>query len=292
MKRRQLDKSIGIMLGISLSLTIIGGMLIAFMFVGGLVFIEGTPQKNMEQMVTIAENYENIETVELNIRTENVRIIPSGTNNLTMKYEGSKEYNLKEKNGNLEISEVEYMMLRSRGWKLGWFARDEGMETIEIGLPSQITALKINAGVGTVLLEKITTNTLDIDAGVGTVILKDSQIDTSLNIKSSIGNVELTRITGGPKLSIEGGVGEVLVDEIGPVEAKISSGVGRIKINHMVTDYMEINSGIGTIEINNSKILKFKSDDDFRRVDIVNSEVSEYIGRSITNATDISRRDN
>lgn len=175
-----------------------------------------------EYKTNYSKDFSNVEELDINHGFGKLTI-KSGDDFRVEGANVSKSFKAKLNDGTLYIEEVR---------KFLWFnfGSNHFKSSITVYVPDGFTArrIKINSGVGEVVLENLSTDQLDIDAGVGGIYGRN------ITAKSVKGN---------------GGVGDIRFNDVNFSDVDFDSGVGSLKIDGIILGNSEFDCGVGSIKL-------------------------------------------
>lgn len=197
----------------------------------------------------ISDNYSDLEIIgnanilDIDIRASKLEIkigdyLKAETNN--------KYITVKQDNNKLIIKEKKHSI----------FSDYEGKLVVYVPDNLSFDRVSIDAGAGSVKIDKLTTNTLDLELGAGSVRIDTLNVFNNANIDGGAG--ELIISDGSMKnVDMELGVGRVIVDSKLMGKSKFDCGVGEFQLNVIgdEDDYKVIvDRGLGSIQLDGEDI--------------------------------------
>ena len=238
---QKIIKYCAIAFAIFLSVSIIGGVLSAITGLGFL-FGENNISKNMKSFPIL----ETVRNVEVNISASRLEI---RTGDKFKVQSNHKDVTAKCVNGLLKVKEK----------KVAFGVDSKGGKTI-ITIPkdTKFDSVDISTGAGTVKIDFLETEKLSLDLGAGEVNIE----------KLSVNN----------KTKINGGVGEINIDNGKLNNAEIDMGIGELSYAGTFTDNCEISSGIGEINLileDDESNYKFEADKGIGEITIGGKKIGD-----------------
>lgn len=196
---------------------------------GGYLVLKGTKiinsdkvedSKLLEELVTISDDNGTITSLELEIKTTNLKII------------NGENFVVKTNNPDVKFSNNDGKVVIEDKSKNIWTNLNDESNII-IYMPTNINKLskvKIRSGVGKVCINSINTQVLDLEAGLG---------------ETTIDNLVVTE-----KAKIESGMGRLNINSCSIKNANIDLGVGEVNITGDILGNSEINTGVGKLGLN------------------------------------------
>lgn len=261
---KRLQKIFGIILAITLPVTLIGLGAIAFMLpteeavvnFDNLRFESITSSRNYH---TFDRTYDNLTAIEMDDLIDHVVIKKSNSAQTKLSYAGVSDLTDKVQNDSkLAIKNESH---NGRNWtrNIGWHEDTIGTLTIEVG--TSVQSLDIDGSVGTVKVDDLTLDDLDIETGVSETIIQNITVKNKIKIKNGVGTTTLRKVNTN-KLSINNGVGAVDIYDLIADEVDIDNGVGAVDIYDSEIKNLEKNTGLGAVDIHNSSVSTQRSHDD------------------------------
>lgn len=222
-------------LKISLWLGIIGIVLC----IVGVVGINNYDANVYEMEEDVVKEIQNgsVSELNINVNSDNVKIIPSDT----FKVEGKEsKLNISEKNGVLSIENKT---------KVNIFKKSA--EEVRIYVPEDYAfdKVKLEVGAGKVEVYKLNVkNNFDLEIGGGTAILNDIKCDKT---RIEVGAGEIKGKVEASNIDIDCGAGDINLEVVGNKEEysyELDVGVGKLKVGDIVIN------GIGKKEIGNASM--------------------------------------
>ncbi len=236
---QKIIKNLALALAFFLIVIIFGGIAFVFNLIGNLFFNDNTLLENLKT-TNISDKIENL---ELEIGASNLKIIVSDEFKVET---NSKKINIKEKNKILYIEE-----------KPDLITIGEAADII-ISIPEDkiINNLNLEAGAGSIKVEKITINNLELELGAGKADIEELIVLKNTDISGGTGQINLLNSQLN-NLDIELGMGELNLSGQILGNSQIECGVGNSNITLFGTekDYkLNISTGIGNIKLNNKSL--------------------------------------
>jgi|GEM_PF-6220352 len=251
MKKKRMHRILGIILAISLPLSIISGITIGVMATNEVRDIIWNRSKDVLSSNYITATAEAKEITKLNITNSigKVIILPTTDDVASINY--NDEYvNANFTNDTLIVKEI-----NKKFWRIDWFAHNPFDDIIiTIKLPLKLTDVIIEGGAGEISLSGFSIDNLYLGGGIGAIDVNNCTINKTANIDSGVGSVKLFNNTGTPNYKIEQGVGEINLENVTANNIDINGGVGATKLDTITANDVSIEGGVGSIKINNSTI--------------------------------------
>lgn len=202
------------------------------------IIIKSFDKKPNDEVLELKEIYssDKINSLDIDLHATNLIIkidekVSVQTNNSYI--------NVKEELGVLKIEEEGNMTTNSKD--------------LIVYIPSSILdEIEIETGAGTIYADALNTNKLDLNLGAGTVTLLKVDSDIA-KIDGGTGKFEIRdgRINN---LDFDAGIGEVYIKSKLEGSNKIDTGVGKVTLDLIGRDYkLSVEKGIGTILVDNKK---------------------------------------
>lgn len=248
---QKIIKYAAIVFGIYLSLTIIGGILVAITTVFAITAgTEIYDNYRNEDIVTTSweQEYSNITNLDIDLKVCKLDI-KKGDRLKVDASDVSDEFECRVDGNKLRIKDKKIM----RGF---WDIKEEHPK-ITVYIPETITFEQINieTGMNDTNIEYLKADTIKLEMGVGRYRI-DNFIANYANIKAGAGEAIIADGNIG-ELKLDGGIGKLVVTSKISENAKISCGVGKVELNLIgsQTDYkIDAESGIGNFVVNNQKV--------------------------------------
>lgn len=220
--KQRIVKYFAIILGISLILFIIGGIL-------SFIFIMGNKYKSDKPF---NKDFNNISYLEIDLKDANV-IFKKGNK---LNIDSNKDvFKIKNKDGKLEVEDSSV------------YVKDN--KNITITIPDNIS-VELELKSGDIDINDVLLNSLDIDFKVGSLNINDCTIN-NMSIDNNTGEVKITN-SSLSNLDIDNGVGNIYVNGVIKGLSNIDAGVGDITLDLMDNDYIfNVRKGLGDISLNN-----------------------------------------
>jgi|LSQX01.1.fsa_nt_gb DUF4097 and DUF4098 domain-containing protein YvlB len=212
-------KYIAIAFAIFLTVSILTGI------VSVILSLLGAFSVNEKERIDFSNEYSDIEQIDINHKVGKL-IIKPGDEFRVEASNVSKRFRAEAVKGTLVIDEPDFM-----NWFLRFdFGNPRKNTVITVYVPKDFYArrIKIDSGVGEVILEDLVTESLIINAGVGNIYGK--------NLKAK-------------KVDAHGGVGDMTLIDIHFSDMDLDSGVGDIDIEGIIIGKSEIDCGIGDVNL-------------------------------------------
>lgn len=195
-----------------------GFFLIISIFSSIFMFLNFFNQDSTEnEITTVFKTNDNISELDIDVST--VDLVIKNGNKLIV--ETNNNYiNCKQSNEKLKIKENKHSVLNNKNNKL------------IITLPEniQLNVFEMDTGVGKIEIDRINSRVANIELGAGKVEFED------LNISEAI--------------KIDGGAGEIIIDNGKLNNLDLDMGVGKFTINSILLGNTDIDAGVGELNIN------------------------------------------
>ena len=266
MRKKRLNKTLGVLLAVLLPLTIIGAAILVFLLPQQNInwdwhtiednysfstnnFKRGRRFKDSESKVlTLDDSYNDIYEIDITDLVENVIIEQSENNTTTIAYNGNNDLRVIEADGTLKIYDKKY-----NDRKINFGSKFNNPSSLTITLGKSVQDIEVDLPVTDFKMYNITTEKLAIDAGVGNIEITDTIVKTALDI--------------------DGGVGRIHITDSQLADAEINSGVGETTLINVTAQLLEIENGLGSVSITDSTIDTLSTDSGIGNVDIKNSTI-------------------
>ena len=153
--------------------------------------------------------------------------------------------------------------IRLRKWRLyinekshKLWERDKGDVYITIPDNKEFEFISLEAGAGSISIDKFNTDILMLDLGTGKTTIKDLIVRKRADIDGGAGNIEIKKSTIN-NLDIDIGVGNIDITSTLTGENDIDSGIGNLTLNlkKSLEEYkFTFDKAIGNVKINDKKI--------------------------------------
>lgn len=248
---QKIIKYAAIVFGIYLSLTIIGGILVAITTVFAITAgTEIYDNYRNEDIVTTSweQEYSNITSLDIDLKICELDI-KKGDKLKVDASNISDEFECRTDGNKLRIKDKKVIR--------GFWNIEEEHPKITIYIPETITFEQINieTGMNDTNIEYLKADTIKLEMGVGRYRI-DNFVANYASIKAGAGEAIIADGNIG-ELKLDGGIGKLVVTSKISENAKISCGVGKVELNLIgsQTDYkIDAESGIGNFVVNNQKV--------------------------------------
>lgn len=262
MKMKRFHKVLVIILAVTLSISIIGG--IATAAVGSSYFYD--TYKNGGYSVGIGDQDMETKTVDTTITAVelseivyNIEVKASTTSETKVTYP-TKYMSLNVNDGKLVLTGNDSFWNRNGfNWLTSWFS-DSDHTTITIEVPQSLTTFSLDGNVGNTKINGLKIADFEINGGVGNVNISTIEITDSLKLDTGVGNMTLQNITGKANVDINGGVGNVDIIEMKANDITIDAGVGNIDLEKLNVNALDLRGGVGNIKVVSSTIKRLTGD--------------------------------
>lgn len=121
---------------------------------------------------------------------------------------------------------------------------------IEVCLtPEVYDSISINAGVGKIDVNSMSTKKFVLKAGVGDINIKNLFVADSFKLNGGVGDIKISDATV-DKLNLEAGVGNVSISADVRSDSSIKLGIGNVNLDLLNDDYrFDVDKGIGSVSI-------------------------------------------
>jgi len=232
-------KAFAIFLAIMIILSIFSGITFGFSLISNI--IEGT---NPKETKNYFQTFTDIETIEIDNSISEIQIIAGETFSVEG-YEVSSNFK----------AEVQKKQLKIEEKKSGFWMNKTGKIIVTVPKNTTLYELKMKSGAGRVLIENISSTSLNLVQGAGQVTVKSSEFQQA-KIEGGAGKIKI-KDSSLRDLSLESGVGAVEIEAVIQGYSKIDCGVGstELKIKGKKEDYkIHAQKGLGSIKIENEHL--------------------------------------
>jgi len=213
-----------------LAISIIGAIASTFVWIVGAFIPGNTSSKHNEDAVVIKEqeehSYSGIDNLKLScgvfkvaINTDNsvegVKVITQNCKN---------QVKIRKEGNTLVLEETSFNIQNILGGKKSY----KGKVNIYLPANKEFDKVEIEAGVGSLNLDRIQCKTFDVECGVGS-------LDCN-NVKAQ-------------KADIEGGVGELNIKNIEFTDAEVEGGIGKVALSGKILGNGKMSAGMGNLDI-------------------------------------------
>lgn len=278
MRHRKINKILGTVLAITLSLTIVGGVALLSMMPSQAIFKDngfnlwngghdfgdfmedvmgnGSMHGNMHQNsnLKMGDKLENIRRIEVDRLYDHVEIIKSNDETTWVSYDGENTINLRENRGTLTIRDSRKRLPIGT---LGQNNKPMGVLTIHLGIMDQ--KLDIELSHSNLSVQQIQAQSLEIEMGVGELLIASSDIKEQISIDSGTASVHLNDVISS-SIELDLGVGSTVLDLVKATRVEIDGGVGSVLINASTITTLETDLGTGSLDIRGSTIENHRKD--------------------------------
>lgn len=252
MRKRKTNKILGIILAITLPLSIIGAVASAIMTPVNISF--GTPihwgmdsifNSGSNGASVVGEKYTGIDSIQVSNLSAKVIIQASNTDETWVEYDGDQKLTISQRGSTLELKE------KGRGHHM--FSMAEKRGTTKIYLSASVKDAELKLGVSQIDLNDLTFDNLEINGGVVDVYLKNINVKNKLEIEGGVGKIELNDVTANI-LDLELGVGSMDCHGVVAENVNVDGGVGSINFSKSTINKMESKMGIGKLNLTDTEV--------------------------------------
>lgn len=213
-KTQKIIKYCAIAFALFLTFSIISSIMFGIMSIGTIFDNNDT---NITDKLETLEVSNNIQELDINVKSINITIKESSD----FKVETNNKYiKLKEKNNKLSITEEKHNLFNNTD------------SSLIIYLPSDylFNEVSIENGAGKIEIDKLSTKNIELDLGAGKVEIEYLYVTTEADI--------------------DGGAGEIVIENSTITNLDLDMGVGNLILTSSLTGNNEIDAGVGEIELN------------------------------------------
>lgn len=285
MRKKRINKIFGIILALSLPITLIGAVTLMVMFPSQQLFTDmgwnrgGMHNQWMQPWTQFDDwghmnnghmnnsnhmgsnsvstnmidgdlvSYENIQSLQVKGMVDDVKVELAAGDQVEFSYSGEETLRLSVNGSKIIISNT-----RS-GMNFNTLSGSGGELIIRI--PSNFKKLELDAAASHMTLSDITVQELDVDLGVGNLDIKAITVSGDTDIDGGKGNIRIVNSTLNI-VDIDGGMGSIALDAVQAQKVEIDAGVGSISLMNSTIDYLKTDRGIGSINLDNNTIREHK----------------------------------
>lgn len=277
MKIKKVSKFFGMILAITLPITLIGAIALVFMFPSQELFKNSDwgggmhnnwlspwshrgPLNNQWDSndpnlpVNEVQTFNQITTLDVSGVVDHISIGVSNSDETTVTYNGNRTIGTRVNMGRLTIRDEKYRN-DIRGLK-GLFS-DAG--TIVIAVPSSVSTIRIEAGFSLIEIKDIQTAKIDVDGGMGAITLNGVSATQEVDLESGVGNVSVLNANIND-LDLDVGIGRISIDTLVATKVDIDGGIGNVTIHNSTISHLSTENGIGNLTITDSEIARHDKD--------------------------------
>lgn len=231
-------KYVAIVFAIGLIVSIVSSILTGVFAFLGISAVIDVATNNVEVMDYVQE-YININSIDMDISTVNLEIIPADT----LKVEATGipvDYKFEQENGELKIKNKKV----SQNAKLVLY------------IPRDVNKLDLDIGAGKIEMEDITVQELSLDTGAATTAIKGLKVLSKLDIDAGVGDISIKE-SDVSNLDMDAGVGNIEYNGYLRGKSSVDCGIGNVDMNLEGTEEMYniiAERGIGELKINGIKL--------------------------------------
>lgn len=239
-------KYFAVSLAVLLIVFIFGSIAMSVITLGN-IFINDGDAVLTESKEEVISQTSTIDKLTIDVKSTNL-VINKGEVDSDIKITTDNKYiTYKNSNGEIKVKEKKH----------NYFGKS-AKTTTTITLPENIMLkeVDIDAGAGTVHIEKILADIFDLELGAGSIVIDDLVVDSKADIDSGAGKVTIKdgKINN---LDLDLGVGSFTLNTILTGKNKIDAGVGEVNINlldNLSNYHLDLDKGIGSITINDEEV--------------------------------------
>lgn len=241
---QRIIKYCAIAFALFLIVSIISGIMFFISTIGGVFYDD---DNDSTEPLKVLETNQNVNTLDINIQSANL-VIKEGTE---LKVEtNNKHIKTTQINNKLKIKENDHNLFRTKN-----------NTQVIIYLPQRVfEEIKIDTGFGKVTIETLKTQKLKLDLGAGVTEVNNIYVSKKTEIDGGVGEIIIENGIIN-NLDLDMGVGDLdLTTKLNGTN-KIEAGVGNIDLNLLGTtnDYkIKVDTGIGDVNLNDNKIVDGK----------------------------------
>lgn len=274
MRKKRLNRILGIILAITLPLAIVGSIVTATMMFNQNSF---TRIANSYAETTIEKEFENVEAITIKDIVDTVEVVATDSDNVKITYNGFQklEANLSGKELTVKNErELFWGFSGAKWWNLSeWFNINDSVGQLKIEVPKNVKTLEIKSSVGDMTIDKLQLEDLTINGGVGTFTLNDLEVTKTFDIIAGVGDIEVNRLSGSPIVEADAGVGNLKFFIATIKSMEIKGGLGNVELREIKADNISIDGGVGNIRIEDSVITSLSGNRGLGDVSINNSDI-------------------
>lgn len=210
-------------------------LLIEIVFSVGNTFVPNIDSRN----VSLDSNY-----LDVSLKVSRLEIKNGDSFNI---YTDSKYISVKDDNSKITIKEKDHFNLNDS-------------DVVVITIPSSYVFddVAIDAGTGSINIEKLVTKNLSFDIGVGNVVIRDLVVYNNTLIDGGIGefNIKNGIINN---LDYDIGAGDANINAFINGTSDIDCGIGNFNLNLLnnISDvYIDLSLGVGSVNVNGTDVIK------------------------------------
>ena len=274
MRKKRLNRILGIILAIMLPLAIVGGIVTVTMMFNQNSF---TRVANTYNATTIEKEFENVEAITIKDIVDTVEVVATDSDKVNITYNGFQtvEANLSGKELTVKNErEIFWGFSGAKWWNLSdWFNVNDSEGQLKIEVPKNVKTLEIKSSVGNMTVDKLQLEDITINGGVGTFTLNDLEVTKTFDVTAGVGDIEVNRLSGSPIVQADAGVGNLDFFTATIKSMEIKGGLGNVELREIKADNIDIEGGVGNIRIEDSIITSLSGNRGLGNVSINNSDI-------------------
>lgn len=194
--------------------------------------------------------YDNISSIDISDVLDNIVIVQSEDDKTRIVYNGKGELSANKKGEQLTIKDQSYSNF---GFNFKGVFDDAKLLTLEVG--KNVNRIEVEAGFSKIEIGGIDSSSLSVENGFGSLVIKDSNFNGNVSIEGGMGSVLMENVKSSV-MDIELGMAALTLDRINTNKVFIESGMTNIKILDSNIDLLKTDGGLGSLDIQGGSIGK------------------------------------